>query len=320
LYGVGVAQAPGLKQTSNVTPTSVPPPQNATSLHRQWDFGELAATSEVVRNRLRLSVYPAVEDRTVGVALVEARTAADADLISRAGLVRLAMLLLPQQAKYVAKRMADDRELVLLSRGLPLDGSVADALTRRAFRECFLPADVPLPRSEQAFSSLLDSRRAQLNEVADRMSAMVTSIFKEWRAVRSGLDKLGSPTFAEATADINAQLKSLLPPNFIESVSRPWLDYLPRYLKALARRVERLPANAKRDAELTAKVKPFVAGMHGLLTQLTRPSVPTELTQLRWMIEEYRVSLFAQELKTMVKVSDKRLAEQLEAARMEARA
>jgi ATP-dependent helicase HrpA len=288
-------------------------------LHRQWDFGDLAETAEVERNRLRLAVYPAVEDRTVGVALVEARNPADAELISRAGLARLAMLLLPQQAKYVAKRMADDRELVLLSRGLPLDGSVPDVLTRRAFRECFLPADQALPRSERVFTSLFESRRSQLNEVADRLASIVTSAFREWRAVRSGLEKLGSPSFAGAIGDINSQLKALLPPDFIESVPRPWLDYLSRYLKAIGRRIERLPANARRDAELAAKVKPFVTGVQDLVAQLTRPTVPPQLTQLRWMIEEYRVSLFAQELKTPMKVSDKRLAEQLEAARVEAR-
>ena len=329
LYGSGVGRGDGQRTGSNGTGGAGKAgaerlgggssPSDASRLHRQWDFGELAESTEIERNRLRLAVYPAVEDRTVGVALVEARSVADAELISRAGLVRLAMLSLPQQAKYVAKRMADDRELVLLSRGLPLDGSVADALTRRSFRECFVPADVPLPRSEKAFANALETRRSQLNEVADRLCAIVTATFKEWRAVRLALEKLGSPSFADAVSDVNSQLKALLPPNFVESVPRPSLDYLPRYLKAVARRLERLPPNAKRDAELAAKVRPFTAGMQGLLAQLTRPTVPPELAQLRWMIEEYRVSLFAQELKTMMKVSDKRLAEQLEAAKVEAR-
>jgi ATP-dependent helicase HrpA len=321
LYGAGLAGTGGRSGggvgARGVSAGSTPP--DAPRLHRQWDFGDLAETTEVERNRLRLAVYPAVEDRTVGVALVEARSAADAESISRAGLARLAMLLLPQQAKYVAKRMADDRELVLLSGGLPLRGSVAEALTRRAFRECFLPADLPLPRSERAFASLLESRRSQLNEVADRLSAIVTSTFKEWRAVRSGLEKLRSPSYAGAVDDINSQLEALLPPGFIESVPRPWLDYLPRYLKATGRRMERVPANARRDAELAAKVKPFITGMQALVAQLTRPTIPPNLFQLRWMIEEYRVSLFAQELKTPMKVSDKRLAEQLESARVEAR-
>jgi ATP-dependent helicase HrpA len=322
LYGSGVARPDGQRPGSGggaghtVGGGSAP---DASRLHRQWDFGQLAESIEVERNRLRLSVYPAVEDRTVGVALVEARSAADAEQISRAGLVRLAMLLLPQQAKYVAKRMSDDRELVLLSRGLPFDGSVADALARRSFRECFLPADAPLPRDEKTFAGLLDGRRSQLNEVADRLSSIVTLIFKEWRGVRLALEKLNSVAFADAVADVNAQLRALLPADFIDSVPRPYFDYLSRYLKAIARRLERLPANARRDAELATKVKPFTTALRGLMAQLTRPMVPPELTQLRWMIEEYRVSLFAQELKAMMKVSDKRLAEQLAAARVEAR-
>jgi ATP-dependent helicase HrpA len=294
-------------------------PASAVTLHRQWDFGDLPETLEIERNRLRLIVYPAIEDRTVGVALVEARSAIDAETISRTGLVRLAMLLQPQQAKYVAKRMTDDRDLVLLSRGLPISGSVADALTRRAFRECFVPTDVPLPRGEQAFARLLELRRSQLNEVADRLSIVVTSTFKEWRAVRAGLETLRSPAFGDALADINLQLRVLLPADFIETTARPWFDYLPRYLKAIARRIERLPPNTRRDAELAAKITPFVSALQALIAQSTMPVPPPERTQLRWMIEELRVSLFAQELKTMLRVSDKRVAEQLEAAKVEAR-
>ena len=99
--------------------------------------------------------------------------AASAETISRAGVVRLAMLALPQQAKYVNKRMVDDRDLILLSRGLPLQQSLADALTQRAFRECFLPDEVPLPRTDQEFNKLLESRRSQLSDVADRIAGIV---------------------------------------------------------------------------------------------------------------------------------------------------
>jgi ATP-dependent helicase HrpA len=255
----------------------------------------------------------------MGVALVEARNLSDAEAISRLGIVRLVMLQLTQQVKYVNKRMADDHELVLLSRGLPLEGSVADALTRRVFVECFLPADVPIPRDREAFSSLLETRRATLGGVADRLAALMTQVFREWRAVRLGLDSLRSPALAGVVAEINLQLQQLLPPDFILSVPRPWLDYLPRYLKAIARRVERLPANARRDTQLAGKIKPLTAQLQALIAQSTRQIAPTELVQLRWMIEEFRVSLFAQDLKTMMRVSDKRLAEQLEAARVEAR-
>ena len=284
-------------------------------LHRQWDFGELPECREVERNRLKLVVYPAIEDRGAGVALIEARNAHFADSISRTGMVRLAILALPQQAKYVSKRMADDRDLVLLSRGLPLRQALTEAVTERAFRECFVPSDAPAPRDAQSFAKVLEERRSQLSEVADRLATIVTSTFREWRAVRSALDGLRSGSFADAAADIEAQLKLLLPPDFIESTPRPWLDYLPRYLKAIARRIERLPPNIRRDAELAAKVKPFTAALRALMAEPTITGIRPELDQFRWMIEEFRVSLFAQDLKTMLRVSDKRLSEQLALAR-----
>jgi hypothetical protein len=293
--------------------TVAPPPP---PLHRQWDFGDLPESREVERNRLRLVVYPAVEDRGSGVVLVEARNAIAAESISRAGLVRLAMLALPQQAKYVHKRVADDRELVLLSGGLALSQSLADALTQRAFRECFLPAEGPLPRTAQDFNKLLDNRRAQLSEVADRLAGIVMLTLKEWRAARAGLSGIRSgATYADVVSEIDAQLQLLLPPDFIETTPRPWLDYLPRYLKAIARRIERLPPNVRRDAELSAKVRPFTAAMRSLMAQPALSGVRPELDELRWMIEEFRVSLFAQELKTMIRVSEKRLQDQLALAR-----
>ena len=284
-------------------------------LHRQWDFGDVPEHRDVERNRLRLVVYPAIEDRGAGVVLVEARNAATAEVISQAGIVRLAMLALPQQAKFASKRVTDDRELILLSRGLSLRQSLADALTQRAFRECFLQADAPLPRTAQDFAKLLDARRAQLSDVADRLVTTITLTLKEWRAARAALDGLRPGAFADVVAEVNAQLTLLLPPDFIESTPRPWLDYLPRYLKAVTRRIERLPPNVKRDAELAAKVRPFATALRAFLAEPVISGVRPEIEELRWMIEEFRVSLFAQELKTMVRVSEKRLEDQVRLVR-----
>jgi ATP-dependent helicase HrpA len=296
---------------------SAPPVLVADTIHRQWDFGDLPVSREVERNRLRLIVYPAIEDRLTGVALVESRSAAAAEAVSRTGLVRLAILALPQQAKYVHKRFADNRELVLLSSGLSLAMPLPDALTRRAFRECFLSVDTTLPRTQEEFAQRLESRRGALTEVADELAATMVSVLKELRAARTALSALAPTAFADAVADITAELQTVLPPTFIEATPRPWLDYLPRYLKAVTRRIERLAGNLKRDAELSARVKPFSAALRALSAQPSLAGTGEQLEQLRWMIEEFRVSLFAQELRTMVKVSEKRLAEQLELARKE---
>ena len=319
----GVAAAP--KPTAAVTPSGASgihfgvalissAPADA-PLHRQWDFGDVPEHRDVERNRLRLVVYPAVEDRGAGVVLVEARNAPTAEAISRAGIVRLAMLALPQQAKFVSKRVTDDRDLVLLSRGLPLRQSLADALTQRAFRECFLLADAPVPRTAQDFNNVLDARRAQLSEAADRLATTITLALKELRAARAALDGLRPGAFADVVAEVNAQLTLLLPPDFIESTPRPWLDYLPRYFKAITRRLERLPPNVKRDAELAAKVKPFATALRAFMAEPAISGARPELEELRWMIEEFRVSLFAQELKTMIRVSEKRLEEQVRRVR-----
>lgn len=297
---------------SRELPASLQQPE---PLHRQWDFGELAQTASIARNGLSLVVFPAIAERGAAVAVVDVRTREEAELITRTGLTRLARLTLPQQAKYVEKRLAEDRELVLLSGGLPLAASAVEAIMRRSFRECFFPAGEALPRTRDEFLLVLERRRAELSGVTDGLAALAIELFKQWRAVRSALQTLRVSVVAAAAADIASQLQALLPGDFIESVPYPWLGHLPRYLRAIQRRIERLPANIRRDAELAAKIHPFSAALASLMAQSAGAAVAPELSQLRWMIEEYRVSLFAQDLRTTVKVSENRLAEQLAAAR-----
>jgi ATP-dependent helicase HrpA len=287
-------------------------------LHRQWDFGELPVSRQIERNGLLLTVYPAIEDRRGAVALVEARGPAVAEELLRRGIARLALLALPQQARYWHKRVAEDRELVLQSRGLELAQALADAVGERIFVDCFAAAEAPLPRSREAFTQRLDEGRGRLEEAGGHLIEIIRGVLKEWRAVRSVTDAARNPASAAAVTDINSQLAMLLPPDFIESTPHPWLGYLPRYLKAIARRLGRLPAEARRDEELALRVRPFVTALKTLQAQPPMRERRGELQQLRWMIEELRVSLYAQELKAVVRVSEQRLAEQLERAKAEA--
>jgi ATP-dependent helicase HrpA len=292
-------------------------PESAT-LHRQWDFGELPVSRQIERNGLLLTVYPAIDDRRGAVALVEARSPATAEEVSRRGVARLALLALPQQAHYWRKRVAEDRELVLQSRGLELAQPLADAVSGRVFLDCFA-APAPLPRSRETFSQRLDEGRGRLEEVGARLVEMVRNVLKEWRAVRGALEAAVNPVSAAALADVNSQLEALLPPDFSELTSHPWLGHVPRYLKAMARRLARLPAEARRDEELASRVRPFVAAVRALRAAEWLTGVRPELVQLRWMIEEFRVSLYAQDLRAIMRVSEQRLAEQLERAKAEAR-
>jgi len=287
--------------------------------HRAWDFGALPESQDIERNRLRFRVFPAIEDRGNGVLMTEARSAFEAETISRRGLTRLALLALPQQAKFVSQRIGGDRELVLLGSGLDMAQPLPQALTWRAARECFFADDVPLPRTKEAFDELIESRRGDFTDVADRLAAEIGGILREWRNVRTNLDAIRTLAPA-AVASINAELAALLPPDFIESTPREWLSHFPRYLKAVRRRIERISGDVERDATLNARVAPFAEAWRTLQAEAPHARPRPELQHLRWMIEEFRVSLFAQEMRTVLRVSEKRLAEQLEKARAEARA
>jgi ATP-dependent helicase HrpA len=290
-------------------------PAAAEALHRRWDFGDLPERHETERHGLKLVSFIALEDRGAGTALVQAHDAAEADAISRAGLTRLAMLALPQQAKYLRSRFADSRALVLLSQGVSLAQPLTDALVERAFRECFVPEGEPIPRDEQAFAQRVEARRGDLAEVGDRLAAQVETILHARRGVRAALSELQSPAFADAVADVESQLAGLLGPRFIEETPRRWLDEFPRYFKAITRRLDRLRGNVARDAELAQQVRPFVLRWQRLAGERAVPyAARATLQHARWMIEEFRVSLFAQDLSTALRVSAKRLEEQFERA------
>jgi ATP-dependent helicase HrpA len=173
---------------------------------------------------------------------------------------------------------------------------------------------------EEQFLTMLDRGRGQFGEVVDRTVAQVLEVMREWRTVRLRIADLVAPAFRAVTDDVKQQLSMLVPDTFPGKVPDMLWPHLPRYLKALARRLDKIQGNLKRDAELAARVIPFVREWQRLATHPERPIAHPELDRLQWMIEEYRVSLFAQDLRTALPVSDKRLQEQLDRSRAEARA
>jgi ATP-dependent helicase HrpA len=280
-------------------------------IHRSWDFGPLPQTREVLRSGVSFNVWPAVRDVGSGVTLAEARSRAEAEDLSRAGQTRLAILALPQQARHTARRIADERPLVLLAQGLATTRPLAEACSERIFQECFFAAD-ELPRDAPAFAQRLDSRRADLDATTTRFVATLRSILEERRNARAALDGLRGELFAAGIAQMRAQLAALLADSFPATPVQPWFNQLPRYLKGISRRAGRIAANPERDAALGARIRPFEEQYRSLSEGAVPVAAMPALRQLRWMLEEFRVSLFAQELRTLIPVSEKRLQEQIE--------
>lgn len=288
--------------------------RSASTRHRRWDFGELPMQQTVQRRGLRFTVYPTLRDHGDSVELTEAGSAADAEASLRPAVLRLAMFALPEQYKYARKRFADDKELVLLGPGLNTARALSDSLAERSFADCFIGEDLVLPRTAAQFEALLDRNRSTFGEVVDRVLAHARQVLRELRNVRQKLAALDNPIFQGLQQDVRAQLKMLVPADFPAGVPVVLWPHVPRYLKALGRRLDKALGNQKRDAELMMRVRPAMRALEQLSGQLDRGEPHAEILQLQWLIEELRVSLFAQDLKTAVPVSEKRIAEQIERA------
>lgn len=293
--------------------------QLAATKHRRWDFGALPPEQSVERRGLRFLVYPALRDRGDSVELVEAKSSAEAADLLRTAVLRLAVLALPEQYKYARKRFADQRDLMLLGQGLSTGRPLPDGLAERAFAECFLSGDEALPRSTEEFESLLNRRRGEFGALVDRLATHVIDILRDVRAVREKLNSLSGPALKAVVDDATLQLTSLVPAGFPMDVPALLWPHLPRFLKALTRRLDKVAGNLKRDTELVNRVAPFVKALQQLDAAGHAHASRPEFDRLQWMIEELRVSLFAQDLRTAVSVSEKRLADQVELARAENR-
>jgi ATP-dependent helicase HrpA len=286
--------------------------------HRSWDFGTVPVEREVQRRGLHFTVFPTLRDCGDGVQLSDVPRASEADALLRSAVLRLVILAMPEQWKYARKRFADERDLILLAQGITVAKTLPERLAEKCFDECFFRGLGVLPRSAIEFQALLDQRRGSFGETVDRVGAHALDTLRELRAVRLKLGGLQGPAFAALNDQVHAQLARLVPETFPAGVHEALWPHLPRYMKALNRRLGKVAGNIKRDAELASKITAFGQAAEKLAKAPVAAALRPEFNQLQWMIEELRVSIFAQDLRTAIPVSEKRVADQVEKAKLEA--
>ena len=274
-----------------------------------WDFGELAEKMELQRQGQTFVAYPALVDQGKDVALRLFDTPAKAQQAMRTGLARLLLLQLPEQARFMEKSLPVSKETCL--HYLPL-GSCEELKRdlQRAIADQILIGDKPFPRNAAQFAQRRDEARPLLLASANQACRLAAEILAEYHAVTQKLE--GSKAFPIATADMREQLAHLIYPGFLSQTPMTWLRHYPRYLKAISLRLAKLSASPSRDSQQQAELAPLWRRYRSTMQQLEKrdASPPPELQEYRWMIEELRVSLFAQELKTIQPVSAKRLEKQ----------
>jgi ATP-dependent helicase HrpA len=272
-----------------------------------WTFDALPAEVPMDVGGARVLAYPALVDRETSVALVAMDSRAAADEATRGGLRRLFLL----GAGTSVARL--ERELPGALAALGSSPGARRALAERAVDEAFALDDpASYPRTRAAFQERLDAGRGRLAATAVELGRLALPVAAELDAARAALRALAGKPGAPRAAldDVRDQLACLAPEGFLGTTTRRRLAELPRYLKAIRVRLERLPNGPQKDLSKAEQVLPFWQAYKAGRAALLARGVPLEqLEAFRWLVEEQRVSVFAPELRAAVPVSAQRLAE-----------
>ncbi len=273
---------------------------------KTWDFGDLPESLTIEREGQKLTGYPALveQGQTVSLKLLDTRNAADAS--TRTALLRL----LKRQFKDALQRLEKQppgfvQAALMLKPAMPTDGLLADAMAAICDR-AFIGEDA-LPRSEATYADQIKRARVRLPAVAEGAFRLLGTIAVEYHALSQRIASLPK-THARLGADLRAQRDELVHPGFLSGTPWPRLAHLARYLKALQHRLAKYAENPARDAKHAQAVADFwqrYAGRRAANAAAGRAEPGLEA--FRWQIEELKVSLFAQELRTPQPVSYKRM-------------
>jgi len=273
-----------------------------------WDFGDLPERVEVRRHGLTLQGFPALLDNNGAVSLRLFDTLDAARAAHRGGLKRLFMLQLGPQLRHMERTLPRIDRMCMhyapLGAARELKADLVLAITDRGLLD--ESAEV---RTLAAFQDRAGTAWQRMSQIANEASAVADQVLEAYHDLALKLGREAPPVWAVNMADMREQLANLVPRHFVLTTPPSWLAHVPRYLKAMQMRHHKLTnAGLNRDNQGFMQVAPLWeqfkerAGRHraaGVVDQ--------RLWHYRWMLEELRVSLFAQELKTAVPVSAKKL-------------
>ncbi|MFC7219600.1 ATP-dependent RNA helicase HrpA [Streptomyces polyrhachis] len=294
-------------------PGALSAPEQRTGL-KTWTVGTLPRVFETKRGGHLVKAYPALADEGDSVAVRLFDTEAEQAAAMWRGTRRLILLNIPANpAKYANDKLSNQAKLAL-SRSphggvQPLFEDCVTAAADRLIRQHGGPA-----WDEEGFRKLFDAVRADLVDATMAAIRQVQEVLAAWHAAEGRLKSLKSPVLLESLQDVREQLAWLIKPGFVTEHGVGRLGDLMRYLIAADRRLQQLPTNVERDRARMAKVREMRDEYLWLLEQQPagRP-VPQAVRDIRWMLEELRVSYFAHALGTAYPISDKRIVKAVDA-------
>ena len=294
-----------LGQAAQLTFRSGQPDIEKTGL-KQWDFGDLPKKLDFTRNNRQMTGYPALEDNGDSVAVKLFDTEAAAQESHRKGVRRLMRFELKEQMKQLEKGLPGFNQYAMLLRNIMNPDDLREDMLTAIADRAFIGED-ELPRSNAEFMALKARARTRLPAVVEGAGRLAQAIAAEIQPLTQKLNGL-PPAMSRVKREVEEQYARLLPKRFFTST--PWerLQHIPRYLKALRLRLEKYPGSVERDTRSAQAVQELWQRWETrLIAERKAEGASEALEDFRWLIEELRVSLFAQELKTPFPVSVKRL-------------
>lgn len=279
----------------------------------RWDFGDLPEHVELKRQGMTLLGYPTLVDEGNSVSLRVLDSAPGARAAMRVGLRRLFMIQVGQELKYLSRKLPGIEPMCLHYALLgPCDELKQDLLTAIADAALFDGEDdeaAAKVRTRDAFAARAEAGWRRLSAAGGEVSAVAAETLALFHQVNTRLGEDFPPLLLPSARDMRDQLSRLVPRRFLAKTPAAWLKHLPRFLRGMQIRLQKLfNAGLARDAAAMAELAPlWRMYVEREVAHQARNLNDPALEQFRWMLEELRVSLFAQELKTSVPVSVKRL-------------
>ncbi|WP_354680963.1 ATP-dependent RNA helicase HrpA, partial [Cupriavidus alkaliphilus] len=271
-----------------------------------WSFGELPELLEIRKGSQTLFGYPALVDRGTHCDVEVFDDPQEAARIHHLGLRRLFALQLREQVKFIEKNIPGLQQMAMQYMTLGTQEMLREQIVMLALERACMQA--PLPRNDAEFSARKDEGRTRLSLLAQEIARLAGVILAEYAGLPRKL--LQAKPFPGAHADMEAQLGRLMGKRFIDETPYTQLVHFPRYLKGIAMRVDKLKGDPARDSQRMQEMAPLVQQWQRAEKQLRtqgRGGEDARLEEFRWMLEELRIALFAQELRTPVPMSVKRL-------------
>lgn len=274
---------------------------------KQWDFGDLPQTLSFERDGLKVTGYPALEDDVESVSVKLFDTEREAEQSHRKGVCRLMRFELKEQMKQLEKSLPNFNQYALTLRNVMSPEDLREDMVAAIADRAFIGED-DLPRSNADFMKLKQRARTRLPAVTEAVARQAQAIATEYQLLTQKQGQMAA-TVNRLKRDLEQQVSLLVYKGCFTQTPWEYLQNIPRYLKALRLRIEKHPSNPERDGKNAGSVGLIWQKWQDKVNALNQAhlDIPQNLMDYRWLIEELRVSLFAQELKTPFPVSIKRL-------------